>query len=48
MWARIAPGAAGARPGLGAAGGGRYHEIREPPPPVTRHIFKAPTRFYKT
>jgi hypothetical protein len=27
---------------------GRYHEVLAPTVPLSRHIFKAPTRFYKT
>jgi len=26
----------------------RYHETLEPTVPLSRHIFQAPTRFYKT
>jgi len=26
----------------------RFHQILEPTVPLSRHIFKAPTRFYKT
>jgi hypothetical protein len=26
----------------------RYHEVLAPTVPLSRHIFKAPTRFYKT
>lgn len=44
----IAPAASAA---LGALAGNRpeeFHEIFEPTVPLSRHIFKAPTRFYKT
>jgi hypothetical protein len=44
----IAPAASGALSAL--AGGDRagYHDILAPTVPLSRHIFRAPTRFYKT
>ncbi|QCO01988.1 dihydrodipicolinate synthase family protein [Azospirillum argentinense] len=44
----IAPAAAAALAELAAGEEGRFHEILEPTVPLSRHIFKAPTRFYKT
>jgi len=44
----IAGQAAGAMTALGQDDLRRYHEIFDPTVPLSRHIFKAPTRFYKT
>ncbi|WP_448206689.1 dihydrodipicolinate synthase family protein [Azospirillum sp. sgz302134] len=44
----IAPAAAAALAELAAGEQGRFHEILAPTVPLSRHIFKAPTRFYKT
>ena len=44
----IAPAASQALSHLSAKENGRYHEILAPTVPLSRHIFKAPTRFYKT
>jgi hypothetical protein len=44
----IAPAAAAALRALDAGDFGRYEAIFAPTLPLSRHIFKAPTRFYKT
>lgn len=44
----IAPAAAAALQALDAGDTARYNEIFEPTVPLSRHIFRAPTRFYKT
>ena len=44
----IAPAAAAALAELAAGNEGAFHEILAPTVPLSRHIFKAPTRFYKT
>jgi Protein of unknown function (DUF993) len=44
----IAPAASGALSALAAGDRGRFHEILAPTVPLSRHIFGAPTRFYKT
>ena len=44
----IAPAAAAALSALAAGDNQRFHEILAPTVPLSRHIFKAPTRFYKT
>jgi len=44
----IAPAAAAALGALDQSDPGRYREILAPTVDVSRHIFKAPTRFYKT
>ncbi len=44
----IAPAAAGALSALGAGDTAAYKQIFDPIVPLSRHIFKAPTRFYKT
>jgi hypothetical protein len=44
----IAPAAAAALSALAAGDKQRFHEILAPTVPLSRHIFKAPTRFYKT
>ena len=44
----IAPAASGAMAALEAGDRKRYHEIFDPTVPLSRLIFKAPTRFYKT
>jgi hypothetical protein len=44
----IAPAASQALSHLSAKENGKYHEILAPTVPLSRHIFKAPTRFYKT
>jgi hypothetical protein len=44
----IAPAASAALSALAAGDRGAYHEILAPTVPLSRHIFKAPTRFYKT
>jgi hypothetical protein len=44
----IAPAAAAALQSLAADDAGRFHELLAPTVPLSRHIFKAPTRFYKT
>ena len=44
----IAPAASAALGELAAGNVDRYREILEPTVPLSRHIFKAPTRFYKT
>jgi hypothetical protein len=44
----IAPAASAALSALAAGDRGRFHEILAPTVPLSRHIFGAPTRFYKT
>jgi len=44
----IAPAASAALSALASGQVERYHEILAPTVPLSRHIFKAPTRFYKT
>jgi hypothetical protein len=44
----IAPAASRALGALAAGERGTYHEILAPTVPLARHIFRAPTRFYKT
>ncbi len=44
----IAGAAARALSALGAQDRGGYHEAFEPTVPLSRHIFRSPTRFYKT
>ncbi len=44
----IAPAASGALAALGQGDEGSFHRILAPTVPLSRHIFKAPTRFYKT
>jgi hypothetical protein len=44
----IAPAAAAALGALAAGDRGRFDEILAPTVPLSRHIFRAPTRFYKT
>jgi Protein of unknown function (DUF993) len=44
----IAPAASTALHALDAGDGDRYEEILAPTVPLSRHIFKPPTRFYKT
>ncbi len=44
----IAPAAAGALSALADNDLGTFHDIFAPTVPLSRHIFKAPTRFYKT
>ena len=44
----IAPAASAALTAMGQGNMDRYHEILAPTVPLSRHIFKAPTRFYKT
>jgi hypothetical protein len=44
----IAPAASAALAALAAGDTARFHAILEPTVPLSRHIFKAPTRFYKT
>jgi hypothetical protein len=44
----IAPAASAAFTALAAGQKERFFEILEPTVPLSRHIFKAPTRFYKT
>jgi hypothetical protein len=44
----IAPAASAALSVLAAGDRGRFHEIFAPTVPLSRHIFGAPTRFYKT
>src|SRR5919198_1104746 len=44
----IAPGAAAALKALDAGDTERYESILAPTLPLSRHVFKAPTRFYKT
>src|SRR5882762_1495845 len=44
----IAPAASAALVQLGVGNKAGFHEILAPTVPLSRHIFKAPTRFYKT
>ena len=44
----IAPAAAAALDALGAGDLEQFHRILAPTVPLSRHIFRAPTRFYKT
>ena len=44
----IAPAASAALAALAAGDGARFNEILAPTVPLSRHIFQAPTRFYKT
>ena len=44
----IAPAASAALSALAAGDGARFHEILAPTVPLSRHIFQAPTRYYKT
>ena len=44
----IAPAASGALSALAAGDRAGYHDILAPTVPLSRHIFRAPTRFYKT
>ena len=44
----IAPAASNALSALAANDKAAYHEILAPTVPLSRHIFRAPTRFYKT
>ncbi len=44
----IAPAAAGALSALADSDLATFHDIFAPTVPLSRHIFKAPTRFYKT
>jgi hypothetical protein len=44
----IAPAAAAALAALAEGDRARYHAILAPTVPLSRHVFKAPTRFYKT
>jgi hypothetical protein len=44
----IAPAASAALSALAAGDAVRFHQILEPTVPLSRHIFQAPTRFYKT
>ena len=44
----IAPAASAALSALAAGDRAQYHELLAPTVPLSRHIFKAPTRFYKT
>ncbi len=44
----IAPAASAALSALAAGNKARFHEILAPTVPLSRHIFRAPTRFYKT
>jgi hypothetical protein len=44
----IAPVASAALEALGSGRNGEFFELLEPTVPLSRHIFKAPTRFYKT
>ena len=44
----IAPAASAALAALAAGDGKSFHEIFAPTVPLSRHIFRAPTRFYKT
>ncbi|MFC0804374.1 dihydrodipicolinate synthase family protein [Ensifer sp. P24N7] len=44
----IAPVASAALEALGSSRNGEFFELLEPTVPLSRHIFKAPTRFYKT
>lgn len=44
----IAPAASAALEALGRGGDNAFFDLLEPTVPLSRHIFKAPTRFYKT
>ena len=44
----IAPAASAALAALATGDLARYHALLEPTVPLSRHIFQAPTRFYKT
>ncbi len=44
----IAPAASAALSALAGGNTGSYHEILAPTVPLSRHIFRTPTRFYKT
>ena len=44
----IAPAAAAALQALAAGERAAYHEVLAPTVPLSRHMFRAPTRFYKT
>jgi hypothetical protein len=44
----IAPAASAALSSLAANDKASYHDLLAPTVPLSRHIFKAPTRFYKT
>jgi len=44
----IAPAASAALAALSAGDAARFHAILAPTVPLSRHIFRAPTRFYKT
>jgi Protein of unknown function (DUF993) len=44
----IAPAASAALAELAAGNSARFHDILGPTVPLSRHIFRAPTRFYKT
>jgi hypothetical protein len=44
----IAPAAAAALGALASSDGATFHSLLAPTVPLSRHIFKAPTRFYKT
>ncbi len=44
----IAPAASAALTQLGEGNEAGFHEILAPTVPLSRHVFKAPTRFYKT
>ena len=44
----IAPAASAALAALAAGDHARFHAILEPTVPLSRHIFRVPTRFYKT
>lgn len=44
----IAPAASAALAALAQGNTARFHEILAPTVPLSRHIFRAPTRFYKT
>ena len=44
----IAPAASAALAALAAGDTGRFHAILAPTVPLSRHVFRAPTRFYKT
>ena len=45
---RIAPAASAGLARLADGDDGGFHDILAPTVPLSRHIFKAPTRFYKT
>ena len=48
IFAAIAPAASAALVSLAAGDTQRFHDILGPTVPLSRHIFRAPTRFYKT